>query len=120
MTWVTTRQGQIEADWGGRVADAFVQDLKGVSGLRGTPARGAAERLAITGIRIPWEAARRVFYERTLARFAEDTRDAYEGIDILPHDAQAAMLSLVYNRGTKKSGSRRGRCGDLGPAGSPR
>ena len=107
---------QIEADWGGRIADAFVQDLKGVAGLHGTPARNAARRLARTGIRIRWETARSVFYERTLARFAEDTRDAYEGVDALPHDAQAAMLSLVYNRGTKKkrqptSGDARSRAG---------
>jgi GH24 family phage-related lysozyme (muramidase) len=32
---------------------------------------------------------------------------AYPGVEELPADAQAALLSLVFNRGTRKSGSTR-------------
>jgi hypothetical protein len=58
---------QVEHDWGGRIPDAFVQDLKGVAGLKGPQARNAAERLAGAGIKVPWEAANAVFNENTLA-----------------------------------------------------
>ena len=59
------------------------------------------------GIKIPLEAAREVFFRHTLPRYAEQTRKAYPGVEKLPYDAQAALLSLIYNRGPGKRGSRR-------------
>ncbi len=56
---------------------------------------------------IPFKTAERVFYESTLTRFATLTRRAYPGVERLPADAQSMLLSLVYNRGTAMSGSRR-------------
>lgn len=104
---------QIEADWGGRVQDAWVQDFKGVAGITGSPARDACEKLRGYGIKVPWEAAIAVFSQATLPSYAERALQAYPGLDKLPPDAQAAILSLVYNRGTKKSGASRSEMKEL-------
>ena len=106
---------QIEADWGSLLPDAYVQDLKGVAGLKKTPARDAAKRLADGGLVVPWDAAKQVFELSTLPRFAKITKKAYPGVDNLPNDAQAAILSLVYNRGASKTGSSRLEMKELGP-----
>jgi GH24 family phage-related lysozyme (muramidase) len=42
-----------------------------------------------------------------LPRFARLTRDTFAGVEKLPHDAQGALLSLVFNRGTSLTGARR-------------
>ncbi len=98
---------QIEKEWSGTISDAIVQELKGVSGLTGIEAREAAQRLQALGIKIPLEAAKEVFFRNTLPRYAEQTRKAYPGVEKLPHDAQAALLSLIYNRGPGKRGPHR-------------
>ncbi len=98
---------QIEKEWTGKISDAVLQELRGVSGITGVDGREAAERLQKLEIKIPLEAAKKVFFRSTLPRYAEQTRKAYPGIEKLPHDAQAALLSLVYNRGPGKKGSRR-------------
>ena len=43
----------------------------------------------------------------TLPRNAQMTRKAYPGMEALPADAQGMLLSLVFNRGTRMSGSSR-------------
>ena len=98
---------RIEKEWRGRISDATLQEIRGVAGIKGIDAREAARRLQQLGIRIPLEAAKSVFFRDTLPRYAELTRKTYPGVETLPHDAQAALLSLIYNRGTAKQGSRR-------------
>ena len=105
--------GQVEEAWRGRLADAFVEDLRGVVGVIGLPARDAAEKLAEYQLTVPWDTAKAVFYESTIPTYAARTLKAYPGVDRLPPDAQGAVLSLVYNRGTKKSGSTRREMKDL-------
>ncbi len=99
------RARQIEQDWKGRIPDGDVKRLVAVAGLKGEDAHRALWRLR--NVLIPFESARRVFYESTLPRIAKDTRRVYPGVERLPADAQAMLLSLVYNRGTAMSGSRR-------------
>ncbi len=98
---------QIEKEWKGKISDATLQELKGVAGVKGIDARDAAARLRRLGVTVPLETAKTVFFRSTLPRYAKLTRDAYPGVEMLPYDAQAALLSLVYNRGASKSGSRR-------------
>ncbi len=76
-----------------------------MAGLKGKDAKRVLWRLR--RVSIPFESARQVFYQSSLPRFAEDTRRVYPGVERLPADAQAMLLSLVYNRGTAISGSRR-------------
>lgn len=99
------RAPRIEKDWKGHIPDGDIERLAGVAGLRGDEARRALRRLG--NVRISYESARQVFYESSLPRFAKATRRIYPGVQRLPADAQAMLLSLVYNRGTALSGSRR-------------
>lgn len=96
---------EVERDWTGRIPDRDVQRLVRVVGLKGADAKRALWR--VREVSVPLEAARRVFYESNLPRYAELTHRAYPGIERLPADAQAMLLSLVFNRGTRMSGTRR-------------
>jgi len=58
-------------------------------------------------VRVPLEAAKRLFWAVTLPEFSDLTRKTFPGTEELPPDAQAALLSLIYNRGCSLAGSRR-------------
>jgi len=100
-----TPKEQIGEEWRGKIADFDLDELVEVGGLKGE----AAERALpfVEHIRIPLEAAKEVFYTSTLPQYADLTRKAYPGVEDLPADAQAMILSLVFNRGTSMSGSKR-------------
>ena len=58
-------------------------------------------------MKVSYDAAKEVFYKKTLPQYAQRTRKAFPGVEDLPPDAQAMLLSLIYNRGASMSGSRR-------------
>lgn len=95
----------IRRDWGGLLPDVDIARLASVSGLAGALAKAALARVA--SVLVPFAAAREVFYLRSLPHYAALTRRAYPGVENLPADAQAALLSLVYNRGAGMDGERR-------------
>jgi len=99
------RRAQIDKDWRGRVPDADLDTIKNVSGLKADAAKAMLNSLS--EIEIDYEQAVSVFCDTTLPRHARLTRQVYDGIDGLFPDAQAALLSLVYNRGVSMSGTRR-------------
>lgn len=98
-------QKQFRKDWGHWLTDMDLERLIQVSGLKGDAARDALK--GVRSMTVPLESAQRVFYESTLSRSAASTRKIYPGVERLFPDAQAGLLSLVYNRGTSLSGSRR-------------
>ncbi|MBW1705540.1 MAG: hypothetical protein JRJ86_10300 [Deltaproteobacteria bacterium] len=98
-------KAQIRRDWGGRLSDVELEELVNVAGKKGEQAEDALS--SVRHIRIPLEAAKQVFFTSAIPEFAHRTREAYPGIRELPADAQTMLLSLVYNRGTRMSGSRR-------------
>jgi hypothetical protein len=85
----------IRRDWAGLLPDTDIERLAAVSGLAGARARAALPRVA--SVVVPFAVARKVFYLRSLPAYAVTTRGAYPGVEALPADAQAALLSLVYN-----------------------
>jgi len=87
------------------MSDADLEKLKKVSGLKADKAKKQLVRLK--SINVSFENATRVFSESTLPRYAAATRKLYPGIEKRHADAQTALLSLVYNRGSSISGSRR-------------
>ncbi len=111
----TQSKQQIAKDWAMHVSQEHLELLKSASGKLGTGAKPLAARLKSKGIKIPLATAKRVFLEASLPAYAKRTRKAYPGVQNLPADAQAMMLSLVYNRGTAKSGSTRREMKELGP-----
>ena len=98
---------QMRRDWGGKIADADVKTLEKVCRLKAGEASARVGLVSIKSVTVPLESARQVFYISSLPAYAAKCLKAYPGVDKLPADAQSALLSVVFNRGTAKSGSRR-------------
>ena len=96
---------QIDADWRGKISDDDLDLLKTAAGVKGAAAAAIVANLK--SVSVPFAPAREVFYVCTLPRYAKDTRGIYPGVENLPADAQGALLSLVYNRGSSLSGDKR-------------
>ena len=108
-----TGRKQIEADWRGWLADTAVDRLLTAQGITGATARQLAR--ALSDVDVPLDVAQAVFYRSTAPLFAQRTLDTYAGVDALPADAQAMVLSLIYNRGMSLGGSRRRHMAALKP-----
>jgi hypothetical protein len=100
-----TSRAQIKADWGLHLDTAMLDQLLVAQGVSGVNARQLAKSLS--GVVIPFDMASAVFYQSTLPLFAGKTRETFAGTQSLPADAQGMLLSLVYNRGTRLTGSTR-------------
>jgi len=98
---------RIRSDLQGLVSDATLEELVKAAGVRGTKAKRLCTAVCRKRIKVPYAAAEKLFYTRTLPEYAKQTRRIYPGIDKLPADAQSMLLSLVYNRGSKLTGARR-------------
>lgn len=100
--------GQVNIDWGYVLNPDTLALLKSCSGLRGEAAHAyLLSHPELHKIQIPFETAKRVFYEKTLPRFAGDTLTIYPGLDQLKPDAVGALISMVFNRGDALKGDRR-------------
>ncbi|MBK8848468.1 MAG: hypothetical protein IPO27_18765 [Bacteroidetes bacterium] len=98
-------------------AAKFIEDFKAlqqtdknklscVVGLKGEDAENALTQ-DIKSLNVPWEIASEVYYSTSIPEHAKMTKKIYPEIAQLPPNAQAAILSLVYNRGTKLTGDSR-------------
>jgi len=100
-----TAKSRIEDDWRGRIRDEDLDLLLTVAGLQGEDARDQLSK--VRDVIVLFEPAREVFFRRTLTYFAAHTKRTFPGVEELPADAQAMLLSLVFNRGGSVTGSRR-------------
>ncbi len=98
---------QMRRDWGGKISDVDVKTLERVCRLKGEDARAKIDLVSIKSVTVALQSARQVFYASSLPAYAAKCLKAYPGVENLPADAQSAMLSLVFNRGTRKSGAHR-------------
>lgn len=98
---------RIKSDLEGLVSDATLEQLVNAAGVRGSKAKRLCTAICKKRIKVPYAAAEKLFYTRTLPDYAKRTRRIYPGIEKLPADTQSMLLSLVYNRGSKLSGARR-------------
>lgn len=98
-------ESQFTTAWGARLPEGHFSRLKRKLGLTGDAAK--AEIHALQDIVIPWEKAFEVFLDVTVPRFWLLTLKTFPRTIYLPEDAQAVMWSLVYNRGTRLTGSTR-------------
>ncbi len=89
---------QFESDWGPFLPTSTRERLSTVIGLRGLKAKNAASKLA--SIKIRRVDAEEVFKTRSIPLQCFRTALAFPGVDVLPLDAQGALVSLVFNRGT--------------------
>jgi GH24 family phage-related lysozyme (muramidase) len=79
--------------------------IRGGRGLKGFLAKEYTVKLK--GITFTWEEAIQTFKEFILPKFTKLTERAFPGVSELHENAQAAMVSLVFNRGTSLKGASR-------------
>jgi len=96
---------QLADTWGPLISATDLQLLQSVRGKHGLNAKAALQ--GVKSVKIPFDKAIRVFHLITLPNEAGKTKRLYPGVEKLPPDAQGALVSLVYNRGTKTDGDRR-------------
>jgi len=98
---------QIEKDWGQVVGKEELRALKNCSGKKGSAGKYALSA-AKYRVHVTWEEAQKVFDDSTLPRFTALTKRAFLlSEDRLHPDCNGALVSLVFNRGSSMSGSRR-------------
>jgi len=97
--------GDFENDWQPLLSAGDFTTLSQVVGLKGTSAQAKAPSLKT--IKIKTSDAEQVFLERSVPKYQKLTQQAFPGVDDLPADAQGALFSLVYNRGTSMDGDSR-------------
>jgi len=95
-------QQQILSDWVGK---PYVGQLAAVAGLKQAAAK--AKLRTVTAILITWEDAKGVFDATTVDRFYQLAQRTFPGFDELHPNTQAALVSLVFNRGSSMSGPSR-------------
>lgn len=93
----------IESDW---KAHEHVAALATSSGVRGDAAC-AAFKGRHAYITTPWDYAYDVFASVSLVEYYRRARRAFPGMEHLRPNAQGALVSLVYNRGTSMTGDSR-------------
>lgn len=96
---------QFESDWEPFLTADQLARLKTAIGKTGIAAKNRTSQFS--DIKIKPDYAEAVFLNRTLPLHALRTEHAFPGVDQLPEDAQGALLSLVFNRGTSMVGDRR-------------
>ncbi|RLL53659.1 hypothetical protein D8Y20_04350 [Mariprofundus sp. EBB-1] len=96
---------QIKKDWQGKITDVELDKLIDVAGLKGESAHVALS--SVKSVTVPLAVASDVHCSATLPKYAEKTKKAYPGVELLPADAQSMLLSLVFNRGIKMTGASR-------------
>ena len=79
--------------------------IRGGRGLKGLNAKDYTLRLK--GITFTWEEAIQTFKEFILPKFTSLAERAFPGVSELTQNAQAAIVSLVFNRGTSFKGTSR-------------
>ncbi|MGB4843345.1 MAG: pesticin C-terminus-like muramidase, partial [Ferruginibacter sp.] len=102
-------EAKIESTWGPYLTKGAVNKLKKVAGLKGTDAKNALRNNTgnIKSVEVDYRSALEVFYTDSVPAYAKSTKGIYPDINKLPPDAQAALLSIVYNRGSSLTGDRR-------------
>ena len=98
-------QAQFVQDWGSLLRATDIAKLKRVCGRKGKRAKRLVANLRTVTIAL--ETAKQVFINTSLPTYANKTLRAFPGVEQLKPDAQAALVSLVYNRGTSISGNSR-------------
>lgn len=96
---------QFESDWQSLLGALDMVKLTRMCGLKG--ARAERHVSSLRSVIIPFEAAKHVFVHSSLPLYAQKTKNTFPGVQNLHADAQAALVSLVYNRGASLRGDSR-------------
>jgi hypothetical protein len=100
-----TSVGDFQSQWAARLDPGIASRLAPVLGLKGASAQSSVA--SVGDIVIPWAIAEAVYREVTVPNTCALTVRAFPGVDQLASNAQGALVSLVFNRGTKMTGPTR-------------
>lgn len=108
ITWGIGYDGSTET------RSAIIRDWKALNGVERLADtckyKGQAAREQLTTVNdivVPWHIAVDVFNNSTIPVFYQSTKRAFPGLEWLANDAQGALVSLVYNRGSSLVGASR-------------
>lgn len=93
----TQAPATVQEDWTEALGADAVRRLVRCCGVLGPSAQGMA--VALNDLSVPWEAARRVFRERTLPAVMAQVLAKVPNANDLSPDCLGALVSLAYNRG---------------------
>jgi hypothetical protein len=96
---------QFEHDWGSLLPGHDITKLKRVCGVKALRAQHMLS--SVKAITIPLQAAKHVFVHASMPDYARKTKNTFPGVENLYPDAQTALLSVVYNRGSSTTGDAR-------------
>jgi len=106
-----------KTDFSTHISDYYseneLQRLEKCIGITGKPGSKESESLinslleSVKDCELTWESAIEIHENFTLPLYYERTKKVFKGMDSLPADAQGAIVSLVFNRGTKLDGPKR-------------
>lgn len=98
-------KGVILHDWQA-LPSAQLTRLSAVAGLTGA-ARAKPAASQLRDILVQWKLAEGVFNDVTVTRFYQLTSRTFPGLESLAPNAQAALVSIVFNRGSSMAGDSR-------------
>ena len=99
------KEREFRSDWSAHLPAEHLTRLTVAVGKTGSSARTMARQFR--DIRVTRSEGIAVFKLRTLPKFRALALRTFPGMQILPPDAQGALISLVFNRGSSLEGSRR-------------
>lgn len=107
-------EAEIGAAFKGVLTASMVRDLKKVRGLKGRDAYYNGLPRVKNSVRVTWDQASHVFYEITIPTYSERARKAFDipTTRLHPHE-NAALTSLVFNRGASMRGASRKEMRDI-------
>ncbi len=96
---------QFQQDWAAALSTAKLDRLSTMCGKKGRAVKDTLSQFSDIGI--SYKQAVTVFSETSLPNYASQAAKAFPGLKALYADAQAALVSLVYNRGPSMRGDAR-------------
>jgi GH24 family phage-related lysozyme (muramidase) len=85
--------------------ESDIQLIIGCIGKTGPAAKNYISKLS--HIKISWDHAEKVFYQTTLPKFYNLTLKVWPNLENLCPNAQVALTSIIFNRGSSMKGSSR-------------
>ena len=95
----------IISDWHEYLSIENLKLLITTAGLKGEKAKAILP--SVKKISVSFEDGCKVFYKRSLPKYAKMTFNLYPGLDKLAPDAIGALISMIYNRGAATTGTNR-------------
>lgn len=92
-------EAEMLRDWSSHLPIDSLHTLARYAGVQGQHAHDTIPK--VKHIEVPFDAAKKVFMERSMRKAARELVNTFHGAELLRPDAAGGLLSLVFNRGCK-------------------